>query len=141
MWRLVGEEVCHQAATWSVRPAGAIVVAGLTAAMGVHVALGAAYPGPVAPVLLRWTLTAVAVLAAVGLARTAPRTWRQLRRSMRRARAGVAAVLLAGVVSLVKVGLHDATPGPVLPTAGRWMALGVLVAVVVAITMRGEADS
>lgn len=141
MWRLVGGEVRHQASTWIVRPAIPIVLAGLAAAMGVHVALGTAYPGPVAPVLLRWTLTAVAVLAAVGLARTAPSTWRQLRRSWRRARVGVAAVLLAGVVSLVKVGLHDTTPGPVLPAAGRWVAVAVLVMVVVAAIMRDEASS
>ena len=126
---------------WIVRPAATILVAGLTAVIGVHVALGTAYPGPVAPVLLRWTLTAVGVLATVGLARTAPTTWRQLRRSWRHVRAGIAAILLAGVVSLVKVGLHDTTPGPVLPAAGRWAAVGVLVTVVVTLIMRGEADS
>ncbi len=110
---------------------------GVVSAVGVHVALGPAYPGPVAPDVGRWLLVVLVLAASVGLARTVPSRWRDARRAVRRVRVGLAMALSAAVVSLVKVGLHEMTPGPVLPATVRWLVVAAVVAVVL-VVMRGH---
>lgn len=103
----------------------------MVTSVGVHVALGPAYPGPVAPDLARWVLVALVIGASVGLARTMPSRWRDARRAVGRVRIGVVVAATAAVVSVVKVGLHEVTPGPVVPATARWL----LIAAVVTITL------
>ena len=130
MWRLLAGEVRYVATSSVLTPRGVAVVCGAVAAMGVVVALGPAYPGPVAPTGLRWLLAAVVAASAVGLAQAAPHRWRELRSSVRRARVGLAAVVAAAALSVFKVGLHEVTPGPVLPSPVRWGAVSVVLVVV-----------
>ena len=127
MLRLLAGEVRHVATSSVLTPRGVAVVCGAVAAMGVVVALGPAYPGPVVPSGLRWLLAAVVAGGAVGLTRTAPHRWRDLRRAVRRARVGLVAVVAAAALSLFKVGLHEVTPGPVLPGPVRWAAVSAVL--------------
>ena len=130
MSRLLLGEARHQLVAAS-RPAVLVVVLGLVAMAGLHVALGGAYPGPVAPGPLRWVVALAGLVAVVGLARTVPPSWRQLRATVARDRVWIGVVGLASAASLVKVGLHDTTPGPVLPATGRWIAMALVTALVV----------
>lgn len=132
-WRLLGDEVRHLSTTVLLAPRAVAAMSGLVAAVGVLVALGPVYPGPVAPTGLRWLLAATVAGSALGLARTAPPRWRDVRRAMRRARVGLAVVLTAASVSVLKVGLHEVTPGPVLPATVRWAVVTVVVVAAVAI--------
>lgn len=120
MWRLLLGEAAHLGRAAVASPAVAVMLAGAVASAGVHVALGPGYPGPVAPVVARWSLAALVLAASLGVARTTPRRWRGIRRMVRRARIGLTLVAAAATVSLVKVGFHDVTPGPVLPAPIRW---------------------
>lgn len=129
---LVGE-TAHLARTCPTSPAGMIGLLGVVSAVGVHVALGPAYPGPVAPDVARWLLVVLVIAASVGLARTVPARWRDVRRAVGRVRIGMVVVLSAAAVSVIKVGLHEVTPGPVIPAAARWLVVTAVVAVVVAV--------
>lgn len=134
MWRLLAGEVAHLGRACTTSPPAVVGLLGVVSALGVHVALGPAYPGPVAPDLARWMLVALVVAASVGLARTVPLRWRDARRAVRRVRIGLGVALSAAAVSIVKVGLHEVTPGPVLPATVRWLVVvsvvaGVLVVV------------
>lgn len=136
MWRLLAGEARYVATSSVLSPRAAAVVCGAVAAMGVVVALGPAYPGPVAPTGLRWLLAAVVAASAIGLARAAPHRWRDVRSAVRRARVGLSAVVAAATLSVFKVGLHEVTPGPALPSPVRWA--GVLVVLIVAVLVAGR---
>ena len=137
--QLVLAEASHQVRAAARRPALVVLMSGTAVACGVYVALGSGYPGPVAPDALRWPLVLAVLLGAVGLARTSPATWSALQHSLRRARLALIAMGFAGAVSIVKVGLHDMTPGPVLPSTARWTLVSVLAGVAVALAARGGA--
>lgn len=126
-WRLVTDEVQHLAMSRVVTPRAAAAVCGTVTALGVMVALGPTYPGPVAPAVVRWLLAAILATSTFALARSAPPRFRDLRRMVRRARVGFAAVGAAAAITVIKVGLHDVTPGPVLPGTARWVAATVVV--------------
>lgn len=136
-WRLLAGEVAHFGRACTTSPAGVVGLLGVVSALGVHVALGPAYPGPVAPVLARWLLVALVVAGSFGLARTVPSRWRDARRAVRRVRIGLGVALSAAAVSIVKVGLHEVTPGPVLPATVRW-AVVVSVVAGVLVVMRAR---
>lgn len=139
--RLLAGEVGHVVRVVVTAPATVVVSMGLAAAAGVLVALGPGYPGPVAPVGARWGLVALVLAASVGVARTVPPRWREVRHAVRRARVGLALVAVSASVSLVKVGLHDTTPGPVLPAPARWAAVA-LIAIAAAVAIgRGNGRS
>lgn len=131
LWRLVAEELAHTLRASAVRPAAAVALSGLATAAGVLVALGPGYPGPVAPAIARWVMATLVLVATVGIARAAPRRWREVGRTS----AALVALAAAGAVSIVKVGLHDLTPGPVLAVELRWAAVA-LIAVVAALGLR-----
>lgn len=136
MWRLLAGEIGHLGRTCTTSPPGVVGLLGVVSAVGVHVALGPGYPGPVAPDGARWLLVVLVIASTVGLARTVPARWRDTRRAVRRVRVGLAVALTAAVLSIVKVGLHEMTPGPVLPQTVRWLVVTAIVAVV-ALVMRG----
>lgn len=137
MWRLFAGEVAHMGRACTTSPAGVVGLLGVVASAGVHVALGPAYPGPVAPAGARWLLVVLVVAASVGLARSVPSRWREARRAVGRVRVGMVVVLSAAAISVVKVGLHEVTPGPVIPAAARWLVVAAVVAAVL-IVMRGR---
>lgn len=134
-WRLIGGELAYLARRGVVSPAVAMILFGLMSAAGVWVALGPAYPGPVAPVAARWLLGALVLGASLGVARTVPPRWRAVRRAVRRSRIAVAIVAFGAAVSLVKVGLHEVTPGPVLPASARWTVIVVSAVLAVALAL------
>lgn len=134
--RLITTEVVHLVRVGVAAPATVIVLMGLATAAGIHVALGPGYPGPVAPVAGRWALLVLVLAASVGVARTAPPRWRDVRRAVWRARVGLVLVASAASVSLVKVGLHDTTPGPVLPAPARWVAVAAIAVIAIAVLFR-----
>lgn len=138
MWRLLAGEVKDQLQVFVRSPALLMMVAGLLTATGAHVALGTGYPGPVAPEGVRWLLTLMILTAAIMLASTVPRAWSDVRGSLRRARITVVGVGLAGAFSVVKVGLHDTTPGPVMPAQGRWVAVALLALAALAWVRSGK---
>lgn len=132
LWRLLALECAHLADTVVRSPVSVVVLLEAVAVVGLHVALGPDYPGLVVfgeP--LRVVVTGLVIVLAIVIAWRTPRTWEAVARDWRRARFTLMLVALAAVVSIVKVGLHDATPGPVLPSVERWVAVsaGVLVAV------------
>lgn len=139
MGRLLLDELLDLVRAWARAPALVMVVSGLVAAAGLYVALGSGYPGPVAPQPLRWAMVLAVVVVVAVIVRTVPPTWRKVRSSVLRARAMIAVVSVAGVVSLIKVGLHDTTPGPVLPAAGRWTAVVMLAGLVFLVVGRTNA--
>ena len=139
MWRLLAGEGRHVATSSVLTPQGVVVVCGAVAAMGVVVALGPAYPGPVAPSGLRWLLATVVAGSAVRLARTAPHRWHDLRGAVRRARVGLVTAVAAAALSVFKVGLHEVTPGPVLPGPVRWAAVSVVLLIAVLVAGRDPA--
>lgn len=137
MWRLLAGEMAHLGQACTTSPAGVVGLLGVVSAVGVLVALGPAYPGPVAPEGARWLLVALVIAASAGLARTAPPRWGDVRRAVGRVRVGIVVVLSAAALSIVKVGLHEVTPGPDLPATARWLVLSVVVGVVL-VAMRGR---
>ena len=141
MWRLLADEVRYVATSSVLSPKAAAVLCGAIAAMGVVVALGPAYPGPVAPRGLRWLLAAVVAASAIGLARAAPHRWREVRTAVRRARVGLSTVVAAAALSVFKVGLHEATPGPAIPSPVRWAAVSVVLVIAVLVAGRNQASS
>lgn len=132
--RLVAGEAAYLAGTLVRTPAVPVAVAGVVTSAGVYVALGPGYPGPVAPSIARWVLVVVIVLASIGLARATPRRWRDIRYAVGRARLGLAVLLTAAAISILKVGLHDVTPGPALPAPARWTAVAAVLVCAVALT-------
>lgn len=136
-WRLLAGEIAHLGRACTKAPAWMVGLLGVVSAVGVHVALGPAYPGPVAPESARWLLVVLVIAASVGLARTAPPRWRDVRRAVGRVRIGMVVVLSAAAISIVKVGLHEVTPGPVLPPTARWLVVSAVVAAVL-VAMRGH---
>lgn len=127
LWRLVAGETTHLVRNGIGAPALAVLLSGAVVAAGVHVAIGPGYPGPVAPTAARWVLVTLVGVASVGLARTVPSRWGDVRHAVRRARVGLAVLGSAAAISVVKVGLHEVTPGPVMPAAARWIAVAVVV--------------
>lgn len=135
MWRLLAGEVAHLGRACTTSPAGVVGLLGVVSALGVHVALGPAYPGPVAPDVARWLLVVLVLAASVGLARTVPSRWRDARRAVGRVRVGLVVALSASVLSIVKVGLHEVTPGPVLPATARWLVVASVVVIAVVLLL------
>lgn len=130
-WRLLADEVSHLVRTHAWSPAAIAGLLGVIAAVGVHVALGPAYPGPVAPDVARWLLLGLVVAASFGLGRTLPARWQDVRRAVGGVRVGLVLVASAAAFSVVKVGLHEMTPGPVIPAPARWVAIGAAVVVAI----------
>lgn len=126
-WRLLAGEIQNLAMSRFVTPRVVAAACGAVSAMGLVVALGPTYPGPVAPAVVRWLLAGTMAAGAFVLARSAPPRFRDLRRMVRRARIGLAAVGAAAAITVIKVGLHEVTPGPVLPGPARWVAATVVV--------------
>ena len=118
------------------RPRAVVVAAGLVTAVGVFVALGPGYPGPVAPSGARAVLTLSVAVGGLGLARSAPPRWSGVRRAVRRQRLGMAVALASALIALVKVGLHEMTPGPAVGAPWRWTTVTVAAAIGVAVTVR-----
>lgn len=137
-WRLLAGEVAHLARTRTWSPAAAVSLLGVITSVGVHVALGPAYPGPVAPDAARWLLVGLVVVASIGLGRTLPSRWQDVRRAVGLVRFGLVLVTSAAAVSIVKVGLHEMTPGPVMPAPARWLVVVASVVAVAVVLMRGR---
>lgn len=133
MWRLVAGEAAHLGRACVASPAGLVGLLGVVASVGVYVALGPAYPGPVAPDAARWLLVALVIVASFGLGRSVPSRWRDARYAVR---VGLVAVVFAAAVSVVKVGLHEVTPGPVVPAPARWSVVAVVFVVAVVLMAR-----
>lgn len=135
-WRLLAGEAAHLTRR-ATAPSTVVALAGAVAAVGVLVALGPGYPGPVAPLGARVLLPLAVVVAGIGLARSAPPSWADVHRAVRPQRLVLAVVLAAALTAVVKVGLHEMTPGPVVAAPLRWVA--VLAGLgVVALVVRGE---
>lgn len=135
-WRLLVDETRHLAARLTA-PSTVVAVAGVVAAVGVLVALGPGYPGPVAPSAARVVLPLAVAVAGFGLARGAPPRWSGVHRAVRQQRVVLAVALTAALTTVVKVGLHEMTPGPVVAAPLRWVAVMIGLAVVV-VVVRGE---
>lgn len=124
--RLLVGEVAHLTRTMGGSPRSIVVLSGLLAMVGVYVALGPTYPGLVVVAeVARVVLAAVVLVSAIVFARTLPTTWRSVAQGWRRARIGVLTIGFAALLSVVKVGLHEATPGPALSPAARWGLVAV----------------
>ncbi len=136
--RLLAGEVAHLARTRTWSPAAVVSLLGVVTSAGIHVALGPAYPGPVAPDAARWLLVGLVVVASFGLARTLPTRWQDVRRAVGRVRVGFALVTSAAAISVVKVGLHEMTPGPVMPAPARWLTVIAAVVAVVLVVVRSR---
>ena len=138
---LVAGEVVHLARTLARTPAVTVVAAGVTTSAGTYVALGPGYPGPVAPSIARWVLVTMIVLASIGIGCAVPRRWRDIRHAVGGARSGLVVLVTAAAITILKVGLHDVTPGPVLPAPARWTAVTVVLVAAVALALRHDHTS
>lgn len=136
MWRLVAGETAHLGRACAASPAGVIGLLGVVSSVGVYVALGPVYPGPVAPGAARWLLVALVISATVGLGRSVPSRWRDVRCAVGRVRVGLVVVASAAAVSVVKVGMHEVTPGPVIPAPARWSVVAAVVVTAVVLLAR-----
>lgn len=130
LWWLVGWLLQDSVRRVLARRAVALTAAVVLMALGIAVALSDLTPGPVLPHPDRWVAAGLVVGVATAASWLLPRRWR-----------APLWAATAAVVALVEVGLHHATPGPVLRAPVRWLVAGLpLVAVVVLQVLHRDGD-